>query len=76
MLFRTIAVLWVALGALSGAQAQTFPSKSMRLVLPFPAGGPTDLLGRAVEPALLGSTVIRWRAGRGRTRSGGDAPRT
>ena len=61
MLFRVIAVLWVTLVALGGAQAQTFPSKALRLVLPFPAGGPTDLLGRAVAQKMgeqLGQTMV------------------
>jgi tripartite-type tricarboxylate transporter receptor subunit TctC len=34
------------------AQAQAFPAKPMRMVLPFPPGGPTDLLGRAIGARL------------------------
>ena len=34
------------------AQAQSFPSKSIRMVLPFPPGGPTDALGRIVAQSL------------------------
>jgi tripartite-type tricarboxylate transporter receptor subunit TctC len=30
------------------ASAQTFPSKPIKLVVPFPAGGPNDIIGRAV----------------------------
>jgi tripartite-type tricarboxylate transporter receptor subunit TctC len=50
--------LLLAAGATS---AQTFPTKSLRLVLPFPPGGPTDLLGRAIAQKLgeqMGQTVI------------------
>ncbi len=32
--------------------AQTYPSKQIRLVVPFPPGGAVDLLGRAVGQAL------------------------
>ncbi|HBD34762.1 MAG TPA: LacI family transcriptional regulator, partial [Cupriavidus sp.] len=31
-----------------GASAQTFPQHPVRMVLPYPAGGPTDLLARVV----------------------------
>lgn len=34
------------------AQAQDYPAKPMRMVVPFPAGGPTDWLGRAVGAHL------------------------
>ena len=53
------AMLAVALNA--HAQAQPFPSKPMRLVLPFPPGGPTDLLGRALAQKLgeqMGQTMV------------------
>src|SRR5262245_36820947 len=43
------------------AGAQNFPSKPMRLVLPFPAGGPTDLLGRAIAQKMgeqMGQTMV------------------
>jgi len=34
------------------ALAQPFPSKPVRLILPFPPGGPTDLLGRTIAQKL------------------------
>lgn len=34
------------------AQAQDYPTKPMRMIVPFPAGGPTDWLGRAVGAHL------------------------
>jgi tripartite-type tricarboxylate transporter receptor subunit TctC len=43
------------------AQAQTFPSKQVRFILPFPPGGPTDMLGRALAQKLsdqMGQPVI------------------
>ena len=34
------------------AQAQAFPARPMRMILPFPPGGPTDMLGRSVAARL------------------------
>ena len=49
----------LALATIAGAQS--FPSKSITLVVPFPAGGPTDTLGRILAERMgraLGQTVI------------------
>ena len=35
-----------------GALAQAWPTKPLRLVVPFPAGGPSDILGRVVAERL------------------------
>jgi tripartite-type tricarboxylate transporter receptor subunit TctC len=47
---------------LSGwVHAQSYPNKSIRLIVPFPAGGATDILARAVSQKLserLGQTVV------------------
>jgi tripartite-type tricarboxylate transporter receptor subunit TctC len=46
------------------ARAQTppsYPSKPIRLIVPFPAGGATDILGRALSQKLgekLGQTIV------------------
>ena len=43
------------------AAAQTFPAKPVRLVLPFPPGGPTDLQGRQIAQKLseqVGQQVV------------------
>ncbi len=44
-----------------GAQAQSFPSKPIKLVIAFPAGGPTDITMRALADSagkILGQSVI------------------
>jgi tripartite-type tricarboxylate transporter receptor subunit TctC len=46
---------------LNGVEAQTAQSRTIMLVVPFPAGGPTDTIGRIVAQGLqsaLGQTVI------------------
>jgi len=59
------AILLVAWSA--GASAQAYPSKPIRVVVPFSAGGPTDLTMRSVAPRLSEllhqSIVIDNRAG-------------
>src|ERR1700730_14703454 len=64
-MFRlAIAATFAALAipaTLNGAEAQTAKSRTITLVVPFPAGGPTDAIGRLVAERLhstLGQTVI------------------
>jgi tripartite-type tricarboxylate transporter receptor subunit TctC len=57
------AFLAVAAAALpaTAAEQQPFPSRTVRLVLPFPPGGPTDLLGRTIANRLseqMGQQVV------------------
>ena len=53
---------FLALGAVTpGAQAQDFPNRPIRMVIAFPAGGPTDFVGRLVADKvkdILGQPVI------------------
>ncbi len=51
----------VFLSVFTSVNAQTFPSKPVKLVIGFAAGGPTDVIGRIVAQDLtasLGQTVI------------------
>jgi tripartite-type tricarboxylate transporter receptor subunit TctC len=51
----------LALGCSDHALAQGYPSKSMRLVVGFPAGGPADIFGRAIAQKLtevIGQQVV------------------
>lgn len=55
-----------AIGLAAAVQAQTFPSKTITIVAPYPPGGATDLYARAVANGLaeLGqATVVENRAG-------------
>lgn len=63
------ALMLLAMFVAASAQAQEFPNKPIRLVVPFPAGGGTDVVARAVAPKMseiLGqSIVVDNRAGAG-----------
>jgi tripartite-type tricarboxylate transporter receptor subunit TctC len=53
-----ISSLYLAVGA---ASAQSWPTKTVTIVVPFPAGGTTDVLARAVGTklsAVIGQSVI------------------
>ena len=39
-------------GACAAAGAQNYPTHAVRFILPFPPGGPTDILGRAIAQQL------------------------
>src|SRR5215207_6556222 len=55
------AVLLAATLGVSGAAAQTYPSRPVTLIVPFAAGGPTDTIGRILAQHMattLGQAVV------------------
>ena len=48
---RLVVFVWAAAAATS-AQAQTYPTKPVRIVVPLPAGGAADAIARAVSHQL------------------------
>ncbi|MEQ1659561.1 MAG: tripartite tricarboxylate transporter substrate binding protein [Hylemonella sp.] len=60
MKFKTLLGL-LAVGLSLSVSAQTWPAKPLRLVVPFPAGGATDILSRALSQELarkLGQSIV------------------
>jgi len=66
---RLILAIAFGIAGIGLSWAQTFPSKPLRFIVPFPAGGSTDAVARAMQPALekiLGQpVVVENRAGAG-----------
>lgn len=68
---RVLSMLVAGLGVLATAtgQAQTYPTRAITLIVPFPAGGTTDILGRFVGQALSAAwnqpVVVENRGGAG-----------
>ena len=66
IVFRFVAATGAMLGALlagytSQTQAQAYPNKAVRLIIPFAPGGTTDIVGRFISDRLgreLGQPVI------------------
>ena len=59
--WTAILSLGLAAFALDSARAQSYPSKPVRLIVPFAAGGPIDVMGRLVAQWLsstLGQQVV------------------
>jgi tripartite-type tricarboxylate transporter receptor subunit TctC len=55
------AALLAAVAAGGRAEAEDFPSRPMTMVIPFAAGGPTDILGRVIAARMgeiLGQNVV------------------
>src|SRR3954451_10659931 len=62
-MLRSVVAAAVAgvLASVTGAQAQNYPTRPVTMIIPFAAGGPTDVLGRIVGQRmseLLGQQVV------------------
>ena len=56
-----LALAFAMLAGIAGAAAQTYPSRPITLIVPFPAGGSTDAVGRVVAErmrASLGQPIV------------------
>jgi len=57
----SIALIFAMLAAVAGATAQTYPSRPVTVIVPFAAGGVTDIVARIVSERMnkaLGQSVI------------------
>ena len=68
---RSLCAAALVLLVWGGAQAQNYPTKPVRLIVPFPAGGATDLFARTLSQKLSekmgASLVVENRPGAGGT---------
>jgi len=59
---RRLLTAWLlGCGLTLGAMAQTFPSKPIRMIVPFPAGGTTDIVARILAQRMsetMGQAVV------------------
>jgi len=59
--FALLALVPFALGLSPAAHAQTYPARPIRLIVPFPAAGATDLFARTLSQKMgerLGATLV------------------
>ena len=58
---RALCTMMLGLGMILASHAQTYPSKPIRMVVPFPAGGTTDVVARIVAQRMsetMGQPVV------------------
>jgi tripartite-type tricarboxylate transporter receptor subunit TctC len=61
LIISIAAALAAGVAAIAGASAQTYPSRPITMIIPFAAGGPTDVLGRLVAQRMgeaLGQQMV------------------
>src|SRR3979409_1263466 len=60
-MIHKLVTIAVCARAATAAHAQTYPAKSIRMIMPFPPGGPTDIVGRLVAAKVseqIGQSVV------------------
>ena len=70
MIAHLVTMALLAMAACGGAQAQSYPNKPVTVVVPFTAGGATDILGR-VAAEVLQNTYNQTFVVENRTGAGG-----
>jgi tripartite-type tricarboxylate transporter receptor subunit TctC len=69
-IFALIALIVTTVAPLAPAGAQTYPNRPIKLIVPFPPGGPADVMGRLIAQPLsttLGQVIVENRPGAGST---------
>src|SRR5689334_11666679 len=60
-MLRQVVTIAVALACSAAVQANDYPTRPLRLIIDFPVGGPSDVLGRTIAQKLtesLGQQVV------------------
>src|SRR3954466_4107923 len=76
-MLKTLLALSLCIGSLLSAgpaQAQAYPNRPIKVVVPFPAGGPTDGMARIISErlgAVLGQGIVIENRGGGAGGSNG-----
>ena len=69
MIYRAVLIAAAAVFASVPASAQQYPNKPVRVIIPFPPGGPTDIMGRFAAETLTKAYGVQFiadnRAGAG-----------
>jgi tripartite-type tricarboxylate transporter receptor subunit TctC len=54
-----VLIIAAVLGGIGTAAAQIYPSRPITMIVPFPAGGPTDTIGRVLADRMAATAAAR-----------------